>query len=63
LKGDAARIVMRLGADTNLETLLHKLESAYGIYEYLSERQFMTVDVDSIVWDEGVIDITSPTDS
>jgi hypothetical protein len=22
---------MRLGADTNLETLLHKLESAYGI--------------------------------
>jgi hypothetical protein len=31
LKGDAARIVMRLGADINLETLLHKLESAYGI--------------------------------
>jgi hypothetical protein len=31
LKGDAARIAMRLGADTNIETLLHKLESAYGI--------------------------------
>lgn len=31
LKGDAARIAMRLGTDANLETLLHKLESAYGI--------------------------------
>lgn len=63
LKGDAARIAMRLGADTNLETLLHKLESAYGIsiQDDLLMREFydaqQKTDEDVTTWANRIEDL------
>ena len=63
MKGDAARIVMRLGADTNLETLLHKLERAYGIsfQDDLLMREFydaqQKTDEDVTTWANRIEDL------
>lgn len=63
LKGDAARIAMRLGADTNIETLLHKLESAYGIsiQDDLLMREFydaqQKTDEDVTTWANRIEDL------
>ena len=63
LKGDAARIDMRLGADTNLETLSPKLESAYGIsvQDGLLMREFydaqQKTDEDVTTWASRIEDL------
>jgi hypothetical protein len=54
---------MRLGADTNLETLLHKLESAYGIsfQDDLLMREFydaqQKTDEDVTTWANRIEDL------
>ena len=63
LKGDAARVAMRLGADASLDLLLQKLETTYGLSiqndklmeEFYSAKQ--KPDEDVVAWANRLEDL------